>query len=108
MPRLSATAFFQIGGLIQFCQDQIAAAKAIDSEGGATVTPNEMLAIALAVFVPALEKFLLPTIPRDTIQAIAAALEVASDRLEDIRAQAAAILDKAETASDAVLSVLED
>jgi len=50
----------------------------------------------------------LPTIPRDTIQAIAAALEVASDRLEDIRAQAAAILDKAETASDAVLSVLED
>lgn len=108
MPRISPVAFFQIGALIQFYQDQMAAAKAIDSEGGATVTPNEMLAIALAVFVPALEKFLLPTIPRDTIQAIAAALEVASDRLEDIREQASAILDKAETASDAVLSVLED
>jgi hypothetical protein len=108
MPRLSATAFIQIGALFQLFDRQVAAAKAAESEGGAKVTPNEALGIALAVFVPALERFILPTIPRDTIQAIAAALEVASDRLEDIRAQAAAILDKAETASDAVLSVLED
>ncbi|NEQ45628.1 MAG: hypothetical protein F6K00_19615 [Leptolyngbya sp. SIOISBB] len=102
------TILLELYGLIQFYNQQLEAAKAIQSDGGAKVTANEMLGIALAVFVPALEKFLLPTIPRDTIQAIAAALEVAGDRLEDIREQAAGILNKAESVGESVLQVLEE
>ncbi|MEO1208589.1 MAG: hypothetical protein AAFX78_03520 [Cyanobacteria bacterium J06638_20] len=100
--------FLEIYALVNLYNQQVEAAKAAESEGGETVTPKEMLGIALAVVVPALQKFVLPTIPRDTIQAIASALEIGSDRLEDIREQAASILDKAQDSATAVMAALED
>ena len=102
------TILLEIYGLIGLYNQQIEAAKAAESDGGKAITPNEMLGIALAVVVPALQKFVLPTIPRDSIQAIAAALKVGSDRLEDVREQAAAILDKVESSGAAVMAALED
>ncbi|MGD1941858.1 MAG: hypothetical protein ACFB0G_11150 [Leptolyngbyaceae cyanobacterium] len=102
------TVFLEIYALLNLYNQQVEAAKAIESDGGTKVTANEMLGIALAVVVPALQKFVLPTIPRDSIQAIAAALEIGGDRLEDIREQAAAILDRVESSSAAVMAALED
>ena len=102
------TILLEIYGLIQVYNAELEAARQEESAGGERVTPNEILGIALAVVVPALEKFILPTIPRDTIQAIAAALEVGGDKLEAIREHAAEVLDRVESSTEAVMAVLED
>ena len=105
---LRAQVLLDLYALVELFNTEIANAKKAESEGGDIVTPQEWLAISIAVGAPALKQFLVPQLPDETIDAATQAITRNQARVSEIRTKAATILDRAKTMSGALVAALED
>ena len=108
MPNLTPTLFFEIGALIKLYNDEVAAAQLPDSEAGEDISRNEKLTILIAVGGPFLQRFIIPGLPDEQVEAIAIAITNKLDRFQAIRQKAANLLDRAGEGAQIVVNTLTD
>lgn len=105
---LKAQVLLDLYALVELYNVEVAEARKLESEGGETVTPQEGLAIAIAIGGPALKQFLVPQLPDEAIEQAAHAISASTQRISGIRVKAATILDRAKDMSGALVAALED
>ena len=105
---LSPQILFDLYALIELFSAEVEKAKKAESEGGEAITPQEWLAISIAVGGPALKKFLVPTLPDEAIERAAEAISSSTARVTEARIKAAAVLDRAKEVSGSLMQALQD